>query len=101
MTVLDWSTALLAPRAHDVGFTSLLLSEPPLRVPGWQRPLVRGRQAGTGPPVRPRLPQRQTGTEVEPGELSWHQAVNCLRALVEMASWVHQGVADAQPGIRG
>ena len=41
MTVLDWSTALLAPRAHDVGFTSLLLSEPPLRVPGWQRPLVR------------------------------------------------------------
>ena len=41
VTVLDWSTALLAPRAHDVGFTSLLLSEPPLRVPGWQRPLVR------------------------------------------------------------
>jgi aminoglycoside phosphotransferase (APT) family kinase protein len=41
VTVLDWSTALLAPRAHDVGFTSLLLGEPPLRVPGWQRPLVR------------------------------------------------------------
>ncbi len=37
VTVLDWSTALLAPRAHDVAFTSLLLSEPPLHVPGWQR----------------------------------------------------------------
>src|SRR4029079_19260838 len=32
---------LLAPRAHDIGFTSLQLSEPALRVPGWQRPLVR------------------------------------------------------------
>ena len=41
VTVLDWSSALLAPRAYDVAFTSLLLSEPPLRVPGWQRPLVR------------------------------------------------------------
>ena len=28
VTVLDWSTALLAPRAHDAGFTSLLLSDP-------------------------------------------------------------------------
>jgi hypothetical protein len=33
ITVLDWSTTLIAPRAHDVGFTSLLLSEPPLDVP--------------------------------------------------------------------
>src|SRR5438874_8576589 len=41
VTVLDWSAAMLAPRALDVGYTSLLLSEPPLHVPGWQRPLVR------------------------------------------------------------
>ena len=92
VTVLDWSTALLAPRAHDVGFTSLLLSEPPLRVPGWQRPLVRifGRVLARR---FVRGYQRRTGATVEPAELRWHQAVVCLRALTEMASWVHEGTA--------
>ena len=91
VTVLDWSTTLLAPRAHDVGFTSLQLSEPALRVPGWQRPLVRmfGRLLARR---FVRGYQRQAGTMVEPGELRWHQAVVCLRALTEVASWVHLGV---------
>jgi aminoglycoside phosphotransferase (APT) family kinase protein len=91
VTVLDWSTALIAPRAHDVGFTSLVLSEPPLRVPGWERPLVR--MAGRELARRfVRGYQRQTGTTIESGELRWHQAVGCLRALVEVARWVHEGV---------
>lgn len=97
MTVLDWSTALLAPRAYDVGFTSLLLSEPPLRVPGWQRPLVR--QCGRVLARRfVRRYQRQAAATAEPGELSWHQAVICLRALVEVASWAHEGTADLRAG---
>jgi aminoglycoside phosphotransferase (APT) family kinase protein len=97
VTVLDWSTALLAPRAYDVGFTSLLLSEPPLRVPDWQRPLVR--VAGALLARRfVRGYQRQTATTVEPGELRWHQAVVCLRALVEVASWEHEGVSDTRVG---
>ncbi len=29
VTVLDWSAALLAPRAHDVAFTTWTVSEPP------------------------------------------------------------------------
>jgi aminoglycoside phosphotransferase (APT) family kinase protein len=97
VTVLDWSTALLAPRAYDVGFTSLLLSEPPLRVPDWQRPLVRV----VGALLARRFVrgyQRQTATTVEPGELRWHQAVVCLRALVEVASWEHEGVTDTRVG---
>jgi aminoglycoside phosphotransferase (APT) family kinase protein len=94
VTVLDWSTALLAPRAHDVGFSSLLLREPPLRVPGWQRPLVR--MAGAELARRfVREYQGQTATTIEPGELRWYQAVACLRALVEVASWVHQDTAGA------
>jgi len=94
VTVLDWSTALLAPRAHDVAFTSLLLSEPALRVPRWQRPLVRvfGKLLARR---FVRSYQRQTTVTVEPGELRWHQAVVCLRALVEAASWVHQGAVGA------
>jgi aminoglycoside phosphotransferase (APT) family kinase protein len=97
VTVLDWSTALLAPRAYDVAYTSLLLSEPPLRVPGWQRRLVR---VAGGELARRfvRRYQRQTATTVEPGELRWYQGVVCLRALVEAASWVHLGVLDTRVG---
>jgi aminoglycoside phosphotransferase (APT) family kinase protein len=97
VTVLDWSTALLAPRAHDVAFTSLLLREPPLRVPGWERPLVR---VVGGELARRfvRSYQRQTATTIESSELRWHQAVVCLRALAEVASWVHQGVAGTRAG---
>ena len=95
VTVLDWSNALLAPRAYDVAYTSLLLSEPPLRVPGWQRPLVRV-VGGLMARRFVRRYQRQTAAAVGSGELRWHQAVVCLRALVEVASWVHQGVADAR-----
>ena len=97
MTVLDWSTALLAPRAHDVGFTSLQLSEPALRVRGWQRPLVRmfGRVLARR---FVRSYQRQTAATFRPGEVRWHQAVVCLRALVEVASWVHVGTANARTG---
>ena len=97
VTVLDWSSALLAPRAYDVAFTSLLLSEPPLRVPGWQRPLVRvlGRLLARW---FVRGYQRQTGTAVEPAELRWHQAVVCLRALTDVAGWVYQDAADTRAG---
>jgi len=97
VTVLDWSTALLAPRAHDVGFTSLQLSEPALRVPGWQRPLVRilGRVLARR---FIRDYQRQAAVTVGPGELRWHQAVVCLRALTEVASWVHLGVDETHAG---
>ena len=97
VTVLDWSTALLAPRAHDVGYTTLLLSEPPLSVPSWQRPLVRG----FGRLLARRFVrdyQRQAAVTVEPGELSWHQAVICLRALVEVAAWVYEDTAGAHAG---
>jgi aminoglycoside phosphotransferase (APT) family kinase protein len=97
VTVLDWSAVLLAPRAYDVAFTSLLLSEPPLRVPSWQRLLVRlfGKLLARR---FLRSYQRQAAVTIEYAELSWHQAVVCLRALVEMASWVHQGVADEHAG---
>jgi aminoglycoside phosphotransferase (APT) family kinase protein len=91
VTLLDWSAALLGPRAYDVAFTSLLLSEPPLRAPGWQKPVVR---AVGGLLARQfiRAYQRKARAAIAPRELAWHQAVVCLRALVEVASWVHEGV---------
>jgi hypothetical protein len=65
--------------------------------PGWQRPLLRrlgrllARRFARGY-------QRRTATAVDPGELRWHEAVTGLRALVEVAGWVHDGTADARPG---
>jgi aminoglycoside phosphotransferase (APT) family kinase protein len=97
VTLLDWSNALLAPRAYDVGFTTLLLREPPMRVPGWQRPLVRW-FGGVLARRFVRGYQRRTATTVEPGEVRWYQSVVCLRALVEVAGWVHEGTADTRAG---
>jgi aminoglycoside phosphotransferase (APT) family kinase protein len=97
VTVLDWSTSLLAPRAYDAAFTTVLLSEPPLRMPGWQRPLI----LVVGRLMARRFVrgyQQRSAVTIEAGELRWHQAVVRLRALVEVASWVHQGVADAHAG---
>jgi hypothetical protein len=77
--------------------TTLLLSEPPLRVPGWQRPMIRtfGRILARR---FVRCYQHQTGATVAVSELRWHQAVVCLGALVEVAGWVEAGVADARAG---
>jgi aminoglycoside phosphotransferase (APT) family kinase protein len=97
VTVLDWSASLLAPRAHDVAFTSLMLSEPPLNVPGWLRPAVR--RAGRVLAARfVRRYEAHSGVTVSASDVAWHQAVVCLRALTEVASWVHDGLFDGREG---
>jgi aminoglycoside phosphotransferase (APT) family kinase protein len=92
VTVLDWTASLLAPRAYDVAFTTLMLAEPPLSLPGPARQLARqaGRQLAGQFTRRYRA---LAGTVIGAAELSWHQAVVCLRALTEVAGWVHQGQA--------
>jgi hypothetical protein len=75
----------------------LQLSEPALRVPGWQRPLVRA----FGRVLACRFVrgyQGQAAAGFQSGEVRWHQAVVCLRALVEVASWVHEGTDGAHAG---
>jgi aminoglycoside phosphotransferase (APT) family kinase protein len=86
ITVLDWSAALLGQRAYDVAFTTLVLAEPPLAVPDPLRPVVRA--AGRLLARRfVRLYRHHSGVPVNRGSLRWHQAVVCLRALVEVAGW--------------
>ncbi len=97
VTLLDWSSALIAPRSFDVAFTSMLLAEAPLQVPDWARPLTRwlgGRVAGRFV----RSYQRSAGVTVDPAEVKWHQAAICVRALIEVSGWVHAGDLDAHPG---
>ena len=97
VTLLDWSTALLAPRSYDVAFTCMALSEPAVAAPGWLRPAVRwlGRRLA-GRFVRSY--QASTGVVIDEAELARHQAVVCLRALVEVSGWIHSGQHDAHTG---
>lgn len=97
VTLLDWSACLLAPRAHDVAFTAFMLSEPPVRVPGWLRPLIRlvGRLLAAR---FKRRYQAYSGVTVAADEIAWHQAVVCLRALTEAASWAADGTIDDRAG---
>jgi aminoglycoside phosphotransferase (APT) family kinase protein len=97
VTVLDWSAALLAPATYDLGFTSLVLAEPPLVVPRRLRPFVRA--AGRALSRRfMRVYERRAGRPVDPTSLTWHQALVCLRALVEVAEWVAAGTIDERSG---
>jgi aminoglycoside phosphotransferase (APT) family kinase protein len=94
ITVLDWSSSLVGPRAYDVAFTSLVLAEPPLRAPGLLQPMVRllGRRMARR---FIRCYQRHCGVTTSRRELEWHQALACLRALVEVSGWAYEGHGDA------
>jgi aminoglycoside phosphotransferase (APT) family kinase protein len=96
-TVLDWSAALLAPRAYDVAFTALMLAEPPLDVPGQLRQPVRwtGRRLASH---FVRRYQTHAGVVTSAAELRWHRAVVCLRCLTDVASWVHGGELSQRRG---
>jgi aminoglycoside phosphotransferase (APT) family kinase protein len=97
VTVLDWSAAMLAPAAYDLGFTSLVLAEPPLLVPPPLRPAIRG--AGRWLSRRfLRFYEQATGGSIDPTTLEWQQALVCLRALVEVAEWVDAGTIDDRGG---
>lgn len=84
--VLDWSAALLGPRAYDVAFTTVILTDPPVLVPAPLRPV-----AGTaGQMLSWRFEhryRRHSGVAIDPGSLRWHQALVRLRALAEVAGW--------------
>jgi aminoglycoside phosphotransferase (APT) family kinase protein len=97
VTLLDWSAALLGPRAYDVAFTSLMLANPPLAVPPAARPLVAA--AGRGLAARfVRSYRRRSGAELDRADVTWHQAVVALRALVEVGEWVAEGVVEDRAG---
>ena len=95
VTVLDWSAALVGPRAYDVAFTSLMLADPPLMVGGALRPLLALREGcwrdGSFAGIAITATRGSTGPA-----LAWHQAVVCLRALVEVAGWVDANTVEGR-----
>jgi aminoglycoside phosphotransferase (APT) family kinase protein len=91
VTVLDWSTAMLAPAAFDLAYTNLLLAEPPILLPSALRGPVR--VAGRLLARRFRATYTRLAAPVEPDMLRWHTGVVCLRALVQLAQWTAEGRA--------
>lgn len=97
LTVLDWSACLLAPRSYDIAFTTSMLAEPPFALPGQLRGLAR--RAGRFLARRfIRRYEAHAGTRVRPAEVRWHRAVVSLRALTEIAGWVHDGAFAERAG---
>jgi aminoglycoside phosphotransferase (APT) family kinase protein len=97
VTVIDWTTALVAEPAYDVAFTWLLLVDAPLHVPGPLRAplhLVTGRVAG----AFLRRYRSRARIPVPDAALRWHVGLHCLRALVEAAGWVQAGELEAHLG---
>jgi aminoglycoside phosphotransferase (APT) family kinase protein len=92
LTVLDWSTAVLAPAAYDVAFTSLLLAEPPVAVPRALQPVIK--RAGNALSRRFLRAYEHLAEPVDRDDLAWYQAIVCLRARVEVAGWVAEGSLD-------
>jgi aminoglycoside phosphotransferase (APT) family kinase protein len=97
VAVLDWSASLLAPGAHDLAFTSLVLAEPPVVVPRLLRPAVRAAGRWLGRRFR-RAYSRHAGIDVDPQVLRWYEGVVCLRVLVEVAWWVAAGQVEERHG---
>lgn len=96
-TVLDWSASMLAPSAYDLGFTSLVLASPPLVVPAALRPVIDA--AGRALSRRfIRAYERASGQPVATESLEWHQALICVRALVEVAGWSAAGSLEGRSG---
>jgi aminoglycoside phosphotransferase (APT) family kinase protein len=97
VTLLDWSTAVLGPPAYDVAFTTLTLANPPVAVP----PPLGAPVVWTGRRLAARFLRRyqhHRGVRLDPGDVTWHQAIVGLRALVEVGQWVHDGVVDTRAG---
>jgi aminoglycoside phosphotransferase (APT) family kinase protein len=97
VNLVDWSAALIGPRAHDVAFTSLLLAEPPVPAPAPVRSVVRS----AGRILARRFVRRYqdlAGLEIPEVHLRWHQGLVALRVLVEVAGWAHSESTDGHDG---
>lgn len=93
--LIDWTVARVAHPGFTLGFTDLMLSNPPLEVPKPLAPAVR--QLGRSLARRFHRTYRslaQPADLVSTEELDWHRKVHALRILVELGGW---DAADRRP----
>jgi aminoglycoside phosphotransferase (APT) family kinase protein len=99
ITVIDWSVALVAHPAFDLGYTSMILAMPPLSLPGALRRIVRAGGRGMSRRFLSAYRRHASSTvEITGGVLDWYTGLHCLRALVEAADWVYAGTVAQRQG---
>jgi aminoglycoside phosphotransferase (APT) family kinase protein len=84
-TVIDWTSAIVAPAAYDVAFTRLLLRHPPLVVP----PALRIALAAGSLVLARRFVRRYRAARpaADLRSLDWYTALHAARILVDVTSW--------------
>jgi aminoglycoside phosphotransferase (APT) family kinase protein len=97
--LVDWTVARVAHPAFTVGFTELMLANPPLPLPRAGAVVLRalGRRMARRFLATYRRLTAGTVAEVDDAQLAWHRRVHALRILVERAAWDHDGTAP-DPG---
>jgi aminoglycoside phosphotransferase (APT) family kinase protein len=87
--LVDWTVARVADPAFTVGFTELVLANPPIAVPGPVAAVLRrlGRNLAGRFVTTYRSLTDGTRAAVDRRRLDWHRDVHALRILVELAVW--------------
>lgn len=90
--LIDWTVARVGHPGFTLGFTDLMLSNPPLEVPGPARPALRA--LGRHLARRFHRTYRSLAApddQVSDEELAWYRKVHGLRILVEVARFECEG----------
>lgn len=88
-SLIDWTVARVAHPGFTVGFTDLMLANPPIPLPDVGTALLRpvGRNIAKRFLSTYRRLTDDTPAAVDDENLEWHRKVHALRILVELAGW--------------
>ena len=94
--LIDWTVARIAHPGFTVGFTHLMLANPPIPLPTVGAAMLRpvGRNIARRFLSTYRTLTDGTPAAVDDENLGWHRQVHALRILVELAAW---DAADTRP----
>lgn len=89
LSLIDWTVARIAHPAFTLGFTELMLANPPIALPKPGAAVLRsvGRHIARRFLSTYRTLTDGTAAEVDDESLDWHRKVHALRILVELAGW--------------
>jgi aminoglycoside phosphotransferase (APT) family kinase protein len=95
--LIDWTVARVAHPGFTVGFTELMLANPPIPVPKAASGPLRSFGRTLARRFLASYRDRTEGTDaaVDDENLDWHRKVHALRILVELAGWDEAGTRPA------
>jgi hypothetical protein len=96
-SLIDWTVARIAHPGFTIGFTDLMLANPPIALPSPGAALLRavGRNISKRFLSTYRRLTDGTPAAVDDENLEWHRQVHALRILVELAGWDTDGTRPA------